>query len=363
MNRSYLNGFGVPCLVALLGAVGCGEPSERPSEVNTLRVLAVRSDSPFAKPGSRASLSMLAFDGSPRAKLADGSPRETSTLWIGGCTNPPGDTYSGCLPFLQAIAEQFGEGPISAGTQPPTLPAGTVGWGENFEIQVPNDIISSRPHAPGVVYPYGIEMAFFAYCGGNLRRLNSGSKAFPFGCFDSETGEELGRDDFEYGFFPVFSYESLVNSNPVIASVEFDGKAVDDKTSCSDASPCALGYHCAKLGVCIPTIGRCTQSKKDDCDDHLLTVTVPRESVESAVVAHVAASEAPPETLWVSYYATAGSFEQDSRIINDPHSGFSDDTSGKWRANTATSQEVRLWLVVRDNRNGVVWAEQTVWVE
>ena len=362
MSRSYLNGIGVPCLFVVLGAVGCGEPSERPSEVNTLRVLAVRSDSPFAKPGSRASLSMLAFDGSPRAKLADGSPRETSTLWIGGCTNPPGDTYSGCLPSVYSIAEQFPEGPISAGTQPTALPVGTIGWGENFEVQVPNDIVSSRPLAQGVVHPYGIEMAFFAYCGGSLRRLDSGAKAFPFGCFDSVSGEVLGRDDFEYGFFPIFAYESLVNQNPVIASVEFDGKAVGDQTPCSDTSPCASGYHCGKMGTCIPTVARCTQSK-DDCDDHRFTVTVPRESVEPAVVAHVAASEAPPETLWVSYYATAGSFEQDSRIINDPHSGFSDDTSGKWRANTTTSQEVRLWSVVRDNRNGVVWADLAVWVE
>ncbi len=52
-----------------------------------------------------------------------------------------------------------------------------------------------------------------------------------------------------------------------------------------------------------------------------------------------------------------------AKIINDPHSGWSDDTAGKWRANTESNREVRLWAVVRDNRNGVAWAWRDVWIQ
>lgn len=363
MNRSYLNAFRTSSLMLALAAIGCGEPSDRPSEVHTLRVLAVRSETPFAKPGTTATLSMLAYDGSPRAQRADGSARPTSTLWIGGCTNPPGDSYEGCLPHLHSISDQFGDGPITVGTQPATLPSGVIGWGQTFDAQIPDNVISSRPAAAGVVYPYGVEMVFFAYCGGTLGRLTTDARSFPLACFDSETGEELGRDDFEFGYYPVFSFETVENQNPVIASAQFEGNVVGGDPPCSEVAPCAAGYHCGSQNLCIPTVARCTRSDKDDCDDHPFAVTVPHDSVEPEVVAHVSAAEAPPETLWVSYYATAGSFEHDSRIINDAHSGWSDDTSGRWRANVSASQEVRIWAVVRDNRNGVAWTEQSVWVE
>ncbi len=360
MCASKWSRFGYVWLV--LGTLsGCGQDSDRPSEVHTLRVLAVRSETPFTKPASSAGLSMLAYDGSPRARLADGSSRSTSTLWIGGCINPNGDNYAACMPYLHEAIEQLGDANLSNQVVPTDAPAGRFGWGQTFTAQVPADIISSRVVAPGVVYPYGVQIVFFAYCGGLLKRVDVESTKFPLGCFDAQTGEALGRDDFEYGFYPIFSYESLENQNPTFSSIRFDGH--DLGAACSDVAPCSDGLHCGSAGLCIPVVQRCTQPKNDDCPGYSLSIEVPRTSAELATVAHVTASDALTESLWVSYYSNAGSFEQDARVINDPQSGWNDDTAGKWRANVDSSREVRLWVVVRDNRNGVTWVSRDVWVQ
>lgn len=348
-------------VLAAIAPVGCAAPSDRASEVHTLRVLAVRSESPFAKPGTTAQLSLLGFDGSPRAVRVDGTRRTTSTLWIGGCTNPPGDSYSACTPYLHEVLRQLGAENLAAGVVPDNAPPGVVGWGQTFEAHVAPEVISSRAVAPGVVNPYGVQIVFVAYCGGILRRVTEDPKQFPLGCFDADTGGQLGRDDFDFGFYPLFSYESVENRNPVIEALTLDGS--DDAAECSDSSPCAAGYQCGSQSRCLPVVQRCTKSDADDCDKHVLGVQVPTTSVEPAVVAHVAQSEAKPETIWVSYYADGGSFEHDAQLVNEPNTGWNSNSAGVWRANTEANREVRLWAIVRDNRNGVAWSWRDVWVQ
>lgn len=357
--RSIL-GLGAPFWLALTLS-GCGEDGERPSEVNTLRVLAVRAETPFTKPGTSVELSMLAHDGSSRARLRDGTMRRNSALWIGGCNNPQGDNYRACMPYLHEVVKQLGDGHLKAGTLPADVPSGTVGWGAQFLAVTPSDIIAQRPTAAGVVFPYATQMVFFADCGGVLRRKPNDSTTFPLGCFDATTGEELGRDDFEFGFYPVFVYDNLENQNPAIEAARFDGQELGG--NCSDSAPCSDNLHCGTARSCIPVVPRCKQPDKDDCESYRLAIKVPQSAVERATVAHVTTAEAKNELLWVSYYANAGSFKQDARIINDPNSGWSDDTDGLWRAHVASSREVRLWAVVRDNRNGVAWAVRDVWVD
>jgi hypothetical protein len=362
MHELITSPLGKSAILALFASLaGCGEEADRPSDVHTLRVLAVRSETPFAKPGATAELSMLAFDGSPRARRADGTPRATSTLWIGGCVNPAGDNYAACMPYLHQVVSQLGDENLATGGVPSDTPAGIVGWGQNFTAQIPADIIASRQVASSVVYPYGVEMLFFAHCGGMLRRLSVPATSFPLGCFDAETGAELGRDDFDYGFFPLFVYESLDNQNPILKSVSFEDNPLGAR--CSETEPCSSGFHCGSSGVCIPVVVRCKQADAKDCPSYTLSIEVPRASVERAATAHVTEADALAESLWVSYFANAGSFEQDARIINDPHSGWGEGIDGKWRARVANSQQVRLWAVVRDDRNGVAWDWRDLWVE
>ena len=229
----------VPSTLALVSLAACSGPSDRPSEVNTLRVLAVRSETPFAKPGASAELTMLAYDGSPHAKRADATSRETSTLWIGGCNNPPGDGFAGCMPYLHEVLSQFGEGTIPTGTVPATLDSGSIGWGAHFTAPVSANIIESRTIAPGVVYPYGLELVFFAHCGGALQRVAGSTNGLPLGCYDTQTGEPLGRDDFEFGFYPLFSYDALTNANPTLNALRFDETDASSQPACSDSTPCS----------------------------------------------------------------------------------------------------------------------------
>jgi hypothetical protein len=256
---------------------------------------------------------------------------------------------------------ELGDQNLALGQLPPEAAVGSVGWGSSFTALVPPDILSSRAVAPGVVHPYGLELVFFAACGGELRRLQVAPPAFPLGCFDPETGSELGRDDFDFGFYPLYIYDDVENTSPELISVGFDG--LDSGPSCSLEAPCPEGSHCGSSGSCLPVVPRCAATDPDDCPSHLLSIDVARSAAEPAITAQVLPAEAPSESLWASYYSSAGSWEQDARIINDPGSGWAENQDGKWRANAPENSEVRLWVVVHDNRNGVSWQSREVWVE
>jgi hypothetical protein len=351
-----LSAVALVCLLA-----GCGEPDDRPSEIVSLRVLAVRAETPFVAPGESTKLSLLAYDGSPLARSKKGIQRKTSTVWIAGCVNPPGDSYSGCDHHLHQVAKHLDAATLSSETIPDGLEEGVVGFGSEFAVRTPSDIVSSRDRAAGVIYPYGLELVFFAHCGGVLKPIDVAESSFPLGCFDAQTGEPLGRDDFEFGFFSLYAYDSVTNENPVLNGMRFDAR--EAPVACSELEPCASGYHCGAEATCIPVVSRCKASDDSDCEKYRVTVDVARSSREPAVTAHVDKSEADTETLWVSYYASDGSFEEDARIISDPNSGWGKDTFGEWKANTKRSGQVRLFAVVRDNRNGVAWDYRDVWVE
>jgi hypothetical protein len=259
------------------------------------------------------------------------------------------------------VLNQLGADNLAAGVLPDNAPPGIIGWGQTFEAHLPSDLVTSRTVAPGVVNPYGVQIVFVAHCGGILRRVTDDVRQFPLGCFDADSGEQLSRDDFDFGFYPLFSYDFVENQNPVIEA--FDVAGATPGNDCSGSLPCGDGYHCGSESRCLPVIQRCMKSEADDCEKHVLSVQVPMASVEPAVVAHVSATEARPETIWVSYYASGGSFEHDAQLINEPNTGWNANSTGIWRANTEPNREVRLWAIVRDNRNGVAWTWRDVWVE
>src|SRR6185295_12325389 len=138
--------WGVGALGAL-GGLGCGPEFDPGNEIKTLRVLAVKKDKPYAQPGEHVNLQLLWHD--PKGR----KDSEIQRAFIGGCVNPPGDLYYGCF-------AQYGQG--GAGGLPP------LGAGDTFSVQLPSDIISSRPPPEPGQPRYGLYIVFFAVCAGTI---------------------------------------------------------------------------------------------------------------------------------------------------------------------------------------------------
>jgi len=349
----------VPLLVSTALAAGCVEVVDRPSDIDTLRVLAVRTDSPFTPPGSRPRIEMLLYDGSPSAVEPDTARRRVQVLWIGTCVNPPGDLYFNCYPALRATLAALTDADLAAERIPAGTPEGALGFGTRFSAEMPADAISSRTAASGVVYPYGVLFVFYAACAGELRHVSDGGASgdLPIGCFRPGSDQALGQEDFEFGYYPVYAYDQLVNHVPVAGPLAFG--AGSSATPCTDASACGAQETCGSKGMCIPVVAACSADDADDCPPYALEPAIDRASAEPAVSAHVPESQAKLETIWVSYYGTGGRFDKDARIVNDASAGWFDAYGGVWRAYRA-SGEVHLFAVVRDNRGGVTWLSQDV---
>jgi hypothetical protein len=339
---------------ACLLAAGCAAPMDRASDVRTLRVLAVRAEPAFARPATTVPLVMLMHDGAPSA------PRPVSVVWMAGCVNPPGDLYFNCYPALRDTLTAWPAGELARGIAPSTLQE-VAGSGTSFALRIPSDAITGRAQPEGYVHAHGVLYAFFAACAGELRALPPGGDgSLPLGCFEPGSERQLGQDDFEFGYHAVYVYDDVENRNPGLHAVQFQGSG--EPRDCAVPGDCATGQHCGSSKQCIPAVPHCA-AEPEDCPAYRVSALVDRDSLEQAVTANLTDAEARPEAFWVSYYATAGRWDKDTRMVHDPYAGWAEDADGQWRAAAAGGVEVRLWAVLRDSRAGVSWAWRDVWVE
>jgi len=343
-----------------LGASACSEDLDTAAEIKTLRVLGVSADTPYASPGSNPELEMLLHDGAPGAVRSDGTRRPVQVVWIEGCVNPPGDLYYLCYPALHYVTDLVTDDDLRNEQVPAGVP---IGFGTHLAATIPSDIISGRPQADDIVHPYGLSYVWFAACGGELRKLPDANpnEDFPLGCFRPGTNERLGSNDFDYGYFPIYAFESLRNANPQIDGVQFDQGA--SGAACDDVADCEAGEVCGKDGYCIATVPHCTEDDETKCPGYYFKPEVPRSAAERAEMATVKSEDAPLENLWVSYYSTAGTWKAESKMIHDPDVGYQSEFESRWRAPKSGQREVRLYAVVRDNRGGVSWVWRDIWVE
>src|SRR6188768_474071 len=177
------------CALSLF-LLGCGPDFDPPSELHSLRVLAVEKDVPYAQPGEHVNLTMLWQDASPLA----GPDRPVSIAWSPPCFDPPGDLYYACFANPATFSGMIKQG----GADP-----------ERFDFEVPPDIISRRPPVTDGSNnpPYGLTYVFFAACAGQLTIVpTSGQTDFPIGCKDAN-GNLLGADDFVAGYTSIYSFE------------------------------------------------------------------------------------------------------------------------------------------------------------
>jgi hypothetical protein len=330
-------------LWGLVALAGCAPELSRVSEVESLRVLGVQKDHPYARPGETVTLSMLDFDGSKDA------PRPIERIWVSGCFNPLGDSYFGCFAGL----DQSGGTPTQEGSQV------RIGTGTSFEVTLPEDIISSRPPPLDPRQPrYGMGIVFFAICAGHLA-FDEDVEGLPVVCNDDD-GKPLGPDDFVVGFSTIYAYDEVANSNPVVTGLELDGEEVAPDcigADCLDAPE--VPEDCDGATQCVDACPE--DSTQGDCSELKIEPLIDPDSVEADDVAAEAYGRDLTEQMWISYYVSAGSLSSEVRLLNDASLGFNQDPGTKFRP-PEESGPVHIWAVAHDSRGGADWLRVTVFV-
>jgi hypothetical protein len=287
-------------LVALIILVSCSPAGfDAESLIESVRILASRSDQPYALPGATVRSQVLAVDGRPDA--AGNAPMQIHWLPF-LCINPPDDAYYGCFSELagnQAIASALldGGGPATlstaisawdggpdAGVTGGSVVTGDAGLsllrvpagvdldsflinGDKVVFNLPSNIISSHSVVKGVT-PYGVAIAFNIACAGHVEALppdpnNLDPVQSVVGCFNAQH-EQLTANDYVIGYAEVFAYDHLTNHNPVIDSLVFQSST--------------LGLDGGVAGPV--TFAHCSDSNTANCPNLTLGVNVPDASQE-----------------------------------------------------------------------------------
>lgn len=308
--------WAVPMLLSLTPILsGCEGNFDPASRVNTLRILAVRADLPYAHPGETVVLDAVAHD-------PDG--RQLTWGWA-VCENPSDSSVTGCLDTLKARV---------ASGQPVNLTTGSAMT--QFSVIVPSDLLTRPSAVPGRALLGVIAVA----CPGTLEPgvlpTTSDGDPLPIVCRDGN-GERFSPFDFVVGMKRVFVRETDRNENPGIGEILWDGQPWPD--------------------TLVPTVDACGKQTNDasECSSgfrHDIRVDATPASFEAGTDENGSSFE---EQLVVQYYATDGTFADDVRIAKSPET--------EWVARRDDSgKDVRFWFVVRDDRGGVTWAERTVTV-
>jgi hypothetical protein len=355
VRKRWLLWSGLPALaltgIALAGLAGpnlaCGTGFEPESLVDSVRILASQADHPYATPGQTVNLQVLAYDGRQI------KPAPMKVWWLPFvCNNPTDDLYYACF-------SAFGGGGVDAGpdaANPLGTPDGGASGlgalkpgvdltpllveGATFSFTVRSDLISSHPPSMSMgQQPYGLAIAFNIACAGHVELLpvdpsSPNPLQVPVGCFDANHNQ-LGPQDYVIGFTRVYAYTTLTNANPVISQVTFNGNPVDD------------------AGVSVP---HCTTSKTQNCPGTSLDTVVPPSSQEPDPADLGPDGTARSEEIWVDYFTTAGSLDDDARLLYDAVQGQQTDTATKYHA-PQTAGSSMLWAIVHDNRGGTAWQQ------
>lgn len=284
---------------AFSSIVSCGDDFDPPSRVNKLRVLAVGTQEPFARPGEDVSLSALAFD--PLG-------RRLSWTWA-TCVDPSSTSVFGCFSELDPTTIRNGEG-------------------ATFTMRIPDDALARLPEATRASAMVGVA---FVACPGTISE--GGADGVPFSCTD-DTGRVLPLDAFEIGVKRIFVRARDRNPVPTITSLTWDGAPwAEDDVKEVDA--------CDTSGNAI-----------DDCASVAHRITASSTPPDAGVD-----EQGTPftEEQVVQFYATEGIFEDAVRRW--------DDATTRWAARTsAKGTDLRFWFVVRDDRGGVSWTQRAVHV-
>jgi hypothetical protein len=345
-------------------ALSCGgEDFDPASKLTGVRILAVRSDKSFAKPGDTVNLEMLAVDA--RAE----KPRPMNVAWIPfPCVNPPRDLFYLCFGGVDPSDPNQGGGMrtppagASMGAGPgqsfASIPPGTdltplLPPGPKFSFQIPAGTVVPRGDGQK---PYGLVLFFHVACAGRIvsRALdpNQGPQATPIACVD-ENGAQLPPSDYVLGISRVYVYDNVENQNPEITGVNIRIKKLGQKSEQNEIRPVDL-----TKGI---VAKRCLKDRESLCnedkdEEFKLEAVVPPSSQELNPIDKNVDGSPLRELVWSTFFTTGGRFGADATLLYDSKSGKVDDSSIRYLSPT-TAQTARIYLVVRDNRGGVNWID------
>lgn len=350
-------------------AVGCAAEFDPASELTGLRVLAVKKDVPYARPGESVDLAMLWHDAEP------GRP-PPQVAWVALCENPPADLFEACFTQLPDLP------PEELATRISVPEPGATTVNDRFSFVTSTDLISSRPPPEANATPYGLSYVFFAACAGQLD-VDMAAQV-PFVCYEESDGidgfseGDTRRDsrDFVVGYSAVFAYDTFRNQNPVVSGVQFGDATLwpDSPPDVAAAAPPGAVLASAR-DLCIGAGCDVIQPETDsepcldvltldacvggECDSVDVRPLVDASSAELDDAASARGGEILGEQMWVNYYASAGEMSEEVRLLNDAVAGFSTDTASEYEP----PEEARvsyLWAVAHDNRGGTEWARVRV---
>lgn len=372
LRRIVLGTLGAAAVLGPAVFSGCAVNFAPPSQLDTLRVISVSVDKPYIAPHSAQEcaddpesctvhFNAEIYDGYGAKNL--GGERTLNVLWIGGCFDPEGDQYSLCLIPLLALFQQASPALKEAKDSHsiPKFPKGLpLGWGPQFSMSVP-DIVSQRPK-PSFGPHYGVGYVFFLACAGHFGLLDTDPSAagnFPIGCFDDDTEEQLGAESFVPGYTQIYSFEDgRLNPNPPLNAVMFDGEPMSDSLpDIPVVPPCDVPESERNLP---PSCSR--QDPYEACKAHDVDVDVPDTVADDDPGAQGENGEPLKETVWVNYYADAGNFKGEIKLLNDPTTGLVKKHTTTWIAPPVPGLAT-LWTVVRDARGGSTTFVRQVRVE
>ncbi len=303
------------CVLAasLLAVTGCDAEFDPGSQVNSLRVLAVQADSPYAAPGETVRLQALSFD-----------PLGRPITWAWAlCPNPSSSSVEACLLNVIETAASTGSAPL--------LGTG-VGMNE-LELTIPENALDAI--APSA-RPQALLGVLSVACPGtlDLNAQPSDASPLPIRCSDA-AGNELGLHDTIVGVKRIFLRQTDRNANPIIERITFDGEdwPADEIKEVDSCDTDEFAY--------------------DDCKGdprHDISAVLSPESFETGTDEF---GRTYSEELIVQHFTTDGIFEFEVRVAADPVTGW---VSRK----SAAGSEIPLWFVARDDRGGVTYAERTV---
>ncbi len=367
--RTFVSGTSVALtfgLVALGSGTSCAPSGfADPTQITTVRILASSADQPYAAPGADVNLQVLAYDG------RTSKPEPMQIYWLPlVCENPTDDAYYACF----AQIESGGKGDAGAASGDAGSGMGSflgaggalnLPTGPSYTFRMPSDAVTSHAPSKGTSAPYGLAIVFNIACAGHLELVpidpsNQNPQTVPIGCFDS-SGNQLGADDWVFGFTRVYAYDTLTDHNPVVSYVDIGGKhlavtpqpgapQIYTTPACDSPTGCLTMPHCTGDGsTCQVPFGP----------------VVPMSSWEVNPEQKDVNGNPLHEEIWVDFYATFGNLGDEARLLWDSTTGLvgpPSATDSLFQA-PSTPGTGTIWMVVHDDRGGASWVTMPVLVQ